>query len=284
MGGEVIMVRKRSLLSKILEVIIVLATVITHWIIFYFAIITSGKEKADAARLTLELPEKWNFLENYTYVLQYQNGALLKAFRNSMILTVSAILILVLAAASTAYLLQRRTGTIRAISNKLILAGLIVPAAVIPTYWMLDRLHIANTLMGLIAVEVATLFPFATMLYKGYVATIPVEIDEAAIIDGCGPFSLFWRVIFPMVKPITATVVILRSIVVYNDFQNPLYYMSGSGSQTVQLFVFSLKSAWTTDYGHLFAAAIIVSMPIIILYLFLNKKILEGMTAGAVKG
>ena len=201
-----------------------------------------------------------------------------------MILTVSAILILVLAAASTAYLLQRRTGTIRAISNKLILAGLIVPAAVIPTYWMLDRLHIANTLMGLIAVEVATLFPFATMLYKGYVATIPVEIDEAAIIDGCGPFSLFWRVIFPMVKPITATVVILRSIVVYNDFQNPLYYMSGSGSQTVQLFVFSLKSAWTTDYGHLFAAAIIVSMPIIILYLFLNKKILEGMTAGAVKG
>ena len=191
-----------------------------------------------------------------------------------MILTVSAILILVLAAASTAYLLQRRTGTIRAISNKLILAGLIVPAAVIPTYWMLDRLHIANTLMGLIA----------TMLYKGYVATIPVEIDEAAIIDGCGPFSLFWRVIFPMVKPITATVVILRSIVVYNDFQNPLYYMSGSGSQTVQLFVFSLKSAWTTDYGHLFAAAIIVSMPIIILYLFLNKKILEGMTAGAVKG
>lgn len=278
------MVRKRSLLSKIVEVIIVLATLVTHWIIFYFAILTSGKEKAEAAQLTLDLPGKWNFIENYTYVFQYQNGAILKAFKNSLILTVSSILILVLVASATAYVLQRRTGGIGAISNKLILAGLIVPAAIIPTYWMLDRLHIANTLPGLIVVEVATLFPFATMLYKGYVSTIPGEIDEAAIIDGCGPFALFARVIFPMVKPITATVVILRSIVVYNDFQNPQYYMSGSGSQTVQLFVFSLKSAWTTDYGHLFAAAIIVSLPIIILYLFLNKKILEGMTAGAVKG
>ena len=138
------MVRKRSLLSKVIEVVIVLVTIVTHWIVFYFAILTSGKEKAEAAKLTLDLPEKWNFIENYTYVFQYQGGAILKAFRNSIILTVSAIFILVMVSSATAYILQRRTGRVGAISNKLILAGLIVPASIIPTYWMLDRLHIAN--------------------------------------------------------------------------------------------------------------------------------------------
>ena len=133
-------------------------------------------------------------------------------------------------------------------------------------------------------VEVATLFPFAVMMYKGFVATIPREVDEAAIVDGCGSISLFYRIIFPLLKPITAAVVILRSIIVYNDFQNPQYYMSGSSSQTVQLCIYGLKSAFDTDYGHLFAAVVVVSMPLIIIYLILNKKILEGMTAGAVKG
>ncbi|MDO5422707.1 MAG: carbohydrate ABC transporter permease [Eubacteriales bacterium] len=278
------MVRKRSLFSKIAEVFLVVLTIFTHWIVFYFAIITSGKNKAEAGRLDLRLPTEWNFVENYTYVLTYQNGAFLRALKNSVILTVFSILILVLTASATAYILQRRTGLIGKISNKIIIAGLIVPASIVPTYWMLKLLHIAGTLPGLVLVEVATLFPFATMLYKGYIASIPKEIDEAAIIDGCSAEALFARIIFPMIKPITATVVILRSIVVYNDFQNPQYYMSGSRSQTVQLFVYSMKSAWTTDYGHMFAAAILVSMPMILLYLFLNQKILEGMTAGAVKG
>lgn len=278
------MVKRRSMASKALEALIVILTVVTHWIVFYFAVITSGKEKAEAARLNLAFPEEWNFIENYKYVFEYQEGAILEGFKNSAVLTVSSIFILVAAASAAAYILQRRTGTIGKISNKLILAGLVVPASIVPTYWVLSILHVANTLQGLILVEVATLFPFAVMLYKGYIATIPREIDEAAIIDGCGPFALFRKVIFPMIKPITATVVILRSIVVYNDFQNPQYYMSGSSSQTIQSFVFSMKSAWTTDYGHLFAAAIIASLPIIVMYLALNKKILEGMTAGAVKG
>ena len=149
---------------------------------------------------------------------------------------------------------------------------------------MLNTLHVANTLAGLCLVEVATMFPFAVMLYKGYISSLPTEIDEAAVIDGCGSLTLYTRILFPLSKPITATVIILRSVLIYNDFENPQYYMSGSSTQTVQLFVYSLKSAWTTDYGHLFAAAIVVSLPLILLYIFLNRRILEGMTAGSVKG
>lgn len=278
------MIKKRSLPGKIVEIALVTLTVLTHWIIFYFVIITSFKTKVESARLDLAIPKEWNIIENYTYIFKYQNGALLKAFKNSILLTVISITFLVFAASATAYIMQRRRGIISKISDKLIIAGLIVPAAIIPTYWVLSLLHADNTLLGLCMVEVASLFPFATMLYKGYISSLPTEIDEAAIIDGCSALSLFRHIIFPLLKPITATVVILRSIIVYNDFQNPQYFMSGSSTQTVQSFVYSLKSTWTTDYGYLFAAAIVVSLPLIVLYIFLNQKILEGMTMGSVKG
>ncbi len=278
------MIRKRSLGSKLAEIFLVVLTFFTHWLIFYFVIVTACKETADAAKLTLSLPENFRLMENLQFIFQYQHGALLKAFKNSLVITLVSVFFLVAAASATAVIMQRREGLLSRISNKLIVAGLIVPASVIPTYWMLNTLHVANTLAGLCLVEVATMFPFAVMLYKGYISSLPTEIDEAAVIDGCGSLTLYTRILFPLSKPITATVIILRSVLIYNDFENPQYYMSGSSTQTVQLFVYSLKSAWTTDYGHLFAAAIVVSLPLILLYIFLNRRILEGMTAGSVKG
>ena len=275
--------RKRNLASRLLEIFLVVLTFFTHWLIFYFVVITACKGTEESARLTLALPGEWKLTQNLAFIFQYQHHALLKAFRNSLVITLVSIFFLVLAASATAVILQRREGLLSRASNKLIVAGLIVPASVIPTYWLLQTLHVANTLAGLCLVEVATMFPFAVMLYKGYISSLPTEIDEAAIIDGCGSLSLYTRILFPLLKPITATVVILRSVLIYNDFENPQYYMSGSSTQTVQLFVYSLKSAWTTDYGHLFAAAIVVSLPLILLYLVLNKQILEGMTAGSVK-
>ncbi len=278
------MIRKRSLGSKLAEIFLVVLTFFTHWLIFYFVIVTACKDTADAAKLTLSLPENFRLMENLQFIFRYQHGALLKAFKNSLVITLVSVFFLVAAASATAVIMQRREGLLSRISNKLIVAGLIVPASVIPTYWMLNTLHVANTLAGLCLVEVATMFPFAVMLYKGYISSLPTEIDEAAVIDGCGSLTLYTRILFPLSKPITATVIILRSVLIYNDFENPQYYMSGSSTQTVQLFVYSLKSAWTTDYGHLFAAAIVVSLPLILLYIFLNRRILEGMTAGSVKG
>lgn len=278
------MVKKRSALLKGFEIFLVALTVLTHWLVFYFIIINSFKSKTDAASLNLAFPEEWNIIENYTYIFKYANGAFFNAFINSVLLTFWSILILVLVSSMTAFIMQRKKGRLSAVSDKLIVAGLIVPASVIPTYWILSKLGIANTLPGLIMVEVATLFPFATMMYKGFIATLPREVDEAAIVDGCGVLTLFFRIIFPLLKPITASVIILRSIVVYNDFQNPQYYMSGSSSQTVQLCIYGLKSAFDTDYGHLFAAIVVVSMPLVIIYIVLNKQMMEGMTSGAVKG
>ena len=278
------MVKKRSIFSILFEIFMVLLSIPVYWVIYYFVINTSFKTQAEASKLTLKLPEVWYGAENYKYVVTYNHNMLWKTLGNSLLLSFCSIFILVFVASATALVLQRRKNKLSAISNKLILAGLIVPASVIPTYWMLNRLGLANTMPGLILVEVATLFPFATMMFKDFLMTIPREIDEAALIDGCSPLQLYFRIIFPLLKPITVAVIILRSVVVYNDFQNPQYYMSGSRSQTVQIFIYMFKEAFVADYGHLFAAVILVSLPMIILFIVLNKKVMEGMTIGSVKG
>lgn len=278
------MAGKRSLWSKILELLIILSTVFLHWIPYYFVVVTACKNKLDAARLDLALPTEFALWDNVEHVLTFSKGLFLKSFWISVRLTVFTIAILVIVSSMTAYIMQRKRTGIAVASDKLILAGLIVPASVIPTYWMLTLLGVANTLPGLILVEVALLFPFAVMMYKGFIANLPRELDEAAVIDGCGPLRLFWNIIFPLTKPITMTVVILRSIVVYNDYQNPQYFMSGAQTQTVQLCVYVFKSSFTAHNGHLMAAVIIVSLPLLIMFLFLNKYMMEGMTAGAVKG
>lgn len=278
------MVKKRSKLSVAGEIIALIATIGTHWVVFYFIFINACKTKAEAARLSLALPTEWNLFENLSYVWNYNNHVFLRAFLNSAIITVSTIVILVLVASMTAFVLQRRGGRLTQASDKIVLAGLVAPLSIIPTYWMLNLLGLASTIPGLVLVEVAIMFPFSTMLYKGYIASLPREIDEAAIVDGCGPWRLFFRIELSLIKPITAAVIILRSIVVYNDFINPMYFLSGSKSTTVQLCIYTFQSAFSTDWGHLFAAIVIVSLPPMIVFLALNKKIMEGVTMGAVKG
>ena len=278
------MAGKRSIWSKLFEGLIILSTVILHWIPYYFVVITACKNKYEAAKLDLAFPTEFALLDNFKHVMTFSNGLFMKSFWISVRLTIFSIGILVIVSSMTAYFLQRKRTGIAKASDKLILAGLIVPASVIPTYWMLSLLGVANTLPGLILVEVALLIPFAVMMYKGFIANLPRELDEAAVIDGCGPFRLFWSIIFPMTKPITMTVVILRSIVVYNDYQNPQYFMSGAQTQTVQLCVYVFKSSFTAHNGHLMAAVVVVSLPLLIMFLFLNKYMMEGMTAGAVKG
>jgi len=255
------------------------------WIPFYFVIINSFKNKAESALMNMSWPKSFHILENYRDVLTAADHMLVRAFYNSMLLTVLSITVLIIVSAMAGFVLHRREGgRFSSFLNFLVLAGLMIPPAIVPTIWVLDSINLFKTLAGITFVEVALHFPFAAILYKAFVATLPREIDESALIDGAGGGRLFFSIIFPLLKPVTSTIIVLESINVFNDFVNPLYFFPGSSNATVQLTLYNFMSRFTTSWNLLFADIVLISIPMLILFIFFNRKIVAGMTAGAIKG
>jgi raffinose/stachyose/melibiose transport system permease protein len=251
---------------------------------FAFILFTAAKTQTEAGELQFSLPTTWALLENFGEALRARDYMLIIAFINSTILTAASVTILVVLASMVAYVLQRRESRWNGVVNFLVLCGLIIPPAVVPTVWVLQNLGLFKTLPGLILIEVAFGMAFCILLFRAFIASIPRDLDEAAIIDGAGPGRLFFKVIFPLLRSVMVTVIIVQSVAIFNDFANPLYFLPGDENATVQLTVFNFKSQFTTQYNLLFADILLITIPPLLLFLFLNKRIVEGMTAGAVKG
>jgi raffinose/stachyose/melibiose transport system permease protein len=182
------------------------------------------------------------------------------------------------------FVIQRRPGKIATVANILVLSGLIIPPAIVPTIWVLQSLGLFKHLSGLILVEVAFGLSFSVLLFRAFVAAIPRELDEAAIIDGASGLRLFFSVIFPLLRPVIITVILVQSVAIFNDFVNPLYFLPGDENATVQLTLYNFMSQFSTQYNLLFMNIVLVTVPPLIMFIFFNRKIVSGMTAGAVKG
>jgi raffinose/stachyose/melibiose transport system permease protein len=259
-------------------------TIVVFIVPLAFMALTAVKDRREAAKLDFSWPTTFNFLENFQDVLSARKFMLVTAFINSTILTVVSVTILVVLAAMVAWILQRRRSRWNGVANFLILSGLIIPPAVVPTIWVLQSMGLFKTLPGLILIEVAFGLSFCVMLFRAFIASIPKELDEAAVIDGCGPVRLFFRVIFPLLRSVIITVIVVQSVHIFNDFQNPLYFLPGDANATVQLTLFNFQSQFTTSYNLLFMNILLITIPPFLMYLFFNRQIVAGMTAGAVKG
>jgi len=250
---------------------------------FWFMLVNALKDRKEANRLSIAFPESLR-LENFTEVIREQNYMLLRAYKNSFILAFFAIILLILFSSMAGYVLQRRSDRKMSVANALILAGLMVPPAIMPTIWVLQALKLYKTMPGMVLIEVALHTPFTVMLYRGFMSSIPVELEDASYIDGCSGWKTFWTVVFPLLKPVSATVTILNAVSVFNDFMNPLYFLPGSKNVTLQLTLYSFIGQFSSSYNLLFADVILIVLPMLILFFLLNDRIVEGMTAGAVKG
>jgi raffinose/stachyose/melibiose transport system permease protein len=274
---------KNKGMAKFINIIALIVFSVIFITPFAFMFLMSLKDKRDANLMRLTLPAVWHF-DNYLKVLQYNHYQVLTAFRNSIILTLFSVVILIAICSTAGFIIQRRHDTFSRTANSVILAGLIVPASILPTIWILQQLHLYKTMPGMIFVEIAINIPFTVMLYRSYMASVPVELEEAARIDGCSPFLTFLRIIFPLLQPVSATIIILNSVTIFNDFTNPLYFLPGSKNVTVQLTLYNFISQSGNSYNLLFSDAILITIPMFILFVFFNKKIIAGMSAGAVKG
>lgn len=251
---------------------------------FVFIALQAVKSKSQASRLDFALPKQWLFWNNLAAVFQARDYQLVLAYFNSTLITVVSVTILILFSAMVGYVMQRRRTRWNAFASGALFMGLMMPPAVVPTIGLLQEIGLFKTMTGMILIQVAYNLSFSTLLYRSFISTIPRDLDEAALIDGAKPWQIFFRVILPLLKPVTVTNIVVQSIAIFNDFTNPLYYLPGKENVTVQLTLYNFQSMYTSQYNLLFMNILLVTVPPLIVFIFFNRQIVAGMTAGAVKG
>ena len=272
-----------SLKRAWLDILAVVVAILVFVVPFVFIFLTAMKSRNEASLLGLSLPSSWHGIENFKAVFEARDRILLRAMRNSLTITVVSVSLLVVLASMVGYVLQRRNDRLAKVVSAFLLAGLIVPPAVVPTIYVLQKINLFKSLWGLILIEVAYLLPFAVLLFRAFASTIPRELDEAAMIDGCSGTRTFFKVIFPLLRPVVITVIVTSSVIIYNDFQNPLYFLPGADNTTVQLTLYNFQSQFNTRWNLLFMDVLLITIPPLIMFMFFNRKIVAGLTAGAVK-
>ena len=248
---------------------------------FYMLVVNSFKNKEESADIGLSLPTEWNITDNYKQLID--TGNILTGFKNSIILTVVPIVLVVLIVSLASFVLQRRTQRLSAMLYSFFILGMILPGFIVPTVMIAKTLHIPQY-AGLLLVYATGLIPIGMFLYVGYFKSIPRDIDESAWMDGCGMLVFFYRIIFPLVSPVTATFMIISFLTIWNDFGTSLYFLSGKANQTLTLTMFYFFGPHSADWNLVFACIVISTLPVVVFYLLLQKYVVAGMTGGAVKG
>lgn len=237
---------------------------------------------------SLPLGEKFSMAN---YQLAFERLDVFGAYRNSLIISFSVAIIVILLAGMASYGLVRYTFRGKSLLNSLVIAGMMFPvfATIIPVFQMMSKWGIVNTpdlwksLLATALPQIAGNMSFAIVVLSGYIKGLPVELEEAAYMEGCNVFQIFTRVIMPLSKPSFATVGIFSFLWSYNDLFTQSFMLRGSQYGITRLLN-ELTSREGTNYGLMAAAVTLVVIPILIVYIFLQKYIIKGMTAGAVKG
>jgi raffinose/stachyose/melibiose transport system permease protein len=275
----------RKLISSIwIDALSLVVLGIVFVVPFTFIFLTAAKSRPEAALFRFSWPGEFQLLQNIREVLAFGDYRMFQALWNSALLTVGSVTLIVLLSALVAFVMQRRQDRMASIVSSIMLAGLIIPPAVVPTIFLLQWLGMYKTLLGLILVEVAYTMPFAILIFRAFMASIPSEIDEAAIMDGASPLRVFFSIILPLLQPAIITVIVTSAVGIYNDFVGPLYFLPGNENVTVQLTLFSFMSQFSSQWNLLFADVLVITILPLILFMFFQRQLVSGMTTGAIKG
>jgi raffinose/stachyose/melibiose transport system permease protein len=277
-------VRAQRIRARVVGIIAIAVSAVVFLVRFVLVVLLGSMSPADAASLAFSLPQQWQFFQNFVAVLQSNDGIILRAFLNSSVLTIFSVALTTVFAAMVGYVLQRKPSRWNPVINFFVLAGLIVPPAVVPTIWVLQGLGLFKTMPGMILIETTFGLSFNILLFRAFMATIPKELDEAAAIDGSGPIRMFFRVILPLLRPVIVTVVVVQAVVVFNDFAGPLYFLPGDENATVQLTLYTFQGQNLSFYNLLFMDILLITIPPLVMFIFFNRQIVAGLTSGAVKG
>lgn len=240
------------------------------------------KTSKAASDMNLKLPTFPIPVENFSTVIE--RGKLATSFINSCVYSIGSVILCAILAAAASYVLCRNKTKLNRIIYMFIILGITMPINYVALMKVMSALHLMNSMLGIVLLYTAMQIPFSVFLLHGFVARIPVELDEAAVIDGCSPIRIFIYIIFPLLKPALATVVVLTFLNTWNEFVSPLYFLSSSSKWPMTLSVYNFFGMYFKDWNLVCSDIMLTSLPVIVVYLLGQKYIVSGMTAGAVKG
>ncbi|HEO8419519.1 carbohydrate ABC transporter permease [Niallia sp. FSL W8-0635] len=249
---------------------------------FYYVISNSLKSFSEILTNTSALPSSLQF-ENYINAFEKLN--FLKVFSNSLIVTIASNIVLVVFCSMAAYMLVRTKKKISNIIFMAFVAAMIIPfqSIMIPLIKTASNLNLLNSIWGLVFMYLGFGSGMTIFLYHGFIKGIPVELEEAAIMDGCSRFGVFWRIVFPLLKPITVTIIILNSLWIWNDYLLPSLVLQNPELRTIPLATFFFFGQYTKQWDLALAALMIGIIPLLIFFFSMQKHIIQGITSGSIK-
>ena len=272
--------------NRIINILLVLGCLTILFPLYMTVIIAFKKpsEMTNDVAGALAFPQKWSF-ENFAEAMRVTD--FWHSLGNSLLITGVTVVLCILIHSLAGYLIGRKMKQrkIFKISYYYIVSGMFVPFAVLmmPLVKETAQLGIANR-FGVIVLYVVFFMPMNVLLYSGYLNNIPMALEEAACVDGAGVWQTYWKIVFPLLKPTIATVAIIDAMAFWNDYLLPSLVLGRKELYTLPIATQAFYGTYSTDMGLVMAALLLAMLPILILYLFLQRYIVEGVTSGAVKG
>ncbi len=266
----------------LLFVLTLVLAVIFLWPVF-FAVMSAFKSNGDILKSPVALPTSF-YLKNFQDL--FAQSDFITAIRHSLILTVVSEALIVCIVPMASYAIERRSTRITALIYTYFLAGMMIPfhLYMFPLFKEVKIFGIYGTLAGPIVCYISGSVAFGALLYGSFLKGVPLEIEEAAQIDGCTPFQTFWKVTFPLLGPCTASMVVLNGLNIWNDFLMPYLALPSNQAKTITVEVYSFVGQYTARWDIVFAGTVCSIVPALMIFILLQKYFVKGITAGAAKG
>ena len=268
---------------KLLFEFILLVLTLVYLYPFYAVIVLAIKTPQQMLMAPMALPKTLE-IANFTTAWQLTNFP--RAFFNTLFITVVSVVLIIAVTGMGTFTLVKVRNKLSTFMYYFLICGLMIPfyLSLSPSVKLMSDFHLMNNIVGLSISYVGRNVAFAVFLFMGFMRTIPDEISESATMDGCRPFKLYWLIYFPMLKSVVNTLAILDALAIWNDFLFPLLILQSKKYQTLTLVQYIFRSEENTQWNLIFASYILSMVPLLIFYFALQKNIVEGITAGAVKG
>jgi raffinose/stachyose/melibiose transport system permease protein len=273
---------RNGLWARLQPVVVVLAMVLLVGMPLWIIVVTASKTQAEALNPNLSLPQDWQLFQNFASI--WKDGDVPAAFFGSLLIMVPSVFLVLVLGSLASWVLARRRSKVSAMFYALAISGIVLPPAVVTIVLLLRQLGLAGTALGMIGVYVGMYMSTVIFFVTGFIRTIPHELEEAARVDGAGPLRVFWTVILPLLVPVLSTATILICLYIWNDVFYA-FFVIGGRIDTLPLNLYNVASAglYLNNWHLIFAYVILMSLPLLITFIVAQRKIISGITSGAVK-